>query len=123
MTANGNANAARKGSRDTADDGSLAALRLQHKASVRRFHCRTVSLRDLVDKKIFVLGYADEVTTRFGDGRTVVHCKYDLADEESFKFITASSEIAEIMRDIDQLDAFPRSVTVKAENNRIFWLE
>ena len=123
MTANENDNAARKGGRDTTDDGSLAALRLQHKATVRRFHCRTVSLRDLVDKKIFVLGYADEVTTRFGDGRTVVHCKYNLADEDSFKFITASSEIAEIMRDIEQLDAFPRSATVKTDNNRVFWME
>lgn len=123
MTANGNANAAREGSRDTADDSSLAALRLQHKASVRRFHCRTVSLRELVGKKIFILGYADDVTTRFGDGRTVVHCKYNLADEDSFKFITASSEIAEIMHDIDQLDAFPRSATVKTDNNRVFWME
>ena len=106
------------------DDGSLSSLGLQRLSRQRRFHVPTVSLRELVGKKFWVCDFAPDVRTRYGEGRTVVLCKYnrDDAPEKAFKFITASSEIAEIMQCVEDLSAFPRFVTVRQDQN-CFYLE
>lgn len=107
---------------NTQDDGSLNFLNIPPDASNKQFHSQEVSQQALINTSFWIVDYAKNVHTRYGDDRYLVKCKRELTDVESqsFKFFTGSKSIKYILDKIDELDAFPRKVTMRVKGNCYF---
>ena len=101
------------------DDGSLSFLNIKPNESNKHFNGREVTQQSLINTSFWVIDYAKDVKTRFGEGRYVVKGKYELSDMESqsFKFFTNSQDIKYILDKIGELNAFPRKVTMRMKGN------
>ena len=109
------------------DDGTLAFLNLPRDPNSRSFNCDTVSQQKLVNTEFYVCDYLEEIQTKFSkqkgtSGQTLVLIKkrQEDPDSEALKFFTGSKEILYVLGKLRELDAFPRKVTMRCNNNRYF---
>lgn len=111
------------------DDGSLAFLNIPRDEKSRSFNCDETTQSKLVNTSFWVVDYIEDVPTRFSKqkgtkGQTLVKIKpeKDSSESESKKFFTGSQEIAYILGQIKERNAFPRKVTMRGNGNR-YWFE
>lgn len=106
------------------DDGSLSFLDIKPNEANKHFNGREVTQQSLINTTFWIVDYIKDVKTKYGSGRYLIKGKYELNDIESqsFKFFTNSQDIKYILDRIDELDAFPRKVTMRVKGN-YYYLE
>lgn len=69
-----------------------------------------------------MLDYFDGMHTKFGADRILVKIKFNIEDndENSFKFFTNSTDIKYVLSKVREMEAFPRCVTMRCNNNRYY---
>lgn len=72
------------------------------------FNCDRISIENLVNKRIEVLGAVSDVKTQHGSGRTLVHCK---DNEKELKFFTNCKMIKDVLSQLTEKD-FPFFTTI-----------
>jgi hypothetical protein len=83
------------------------------------FNCQQVSITDVVNCEIEVLDYIQNVKTKHGDGRYLIHYRQDGADG---KFFSNSTNIKNAIDQVAKED-FPFSTIIRATkcgNGKIF---
>ncbi|MDR3140545.1 MAG: hypothetical protein LBU37_02270 [Tannerellaceae bacterium] len=73
------------------------------------FNCNQVSITDVVNCEIEVLGYISNVKTQHGDGRCLAHYKYNGVEG---KFFSNSTSIKNALDQIDEQN-FPFSTIIR----------
>lgn len=106
------------------DDGSLSFLAIKPNEHNKHFNGHEVTQQSLINTTFWIVDYIKDVKTKYGEGRYLIKGKYELDDIESqsFKFFTNSQDIKYILDRIDELDAFPRKVTMRVKGN-YYYLE
>lgn len=104
------------------DDGTLSFLNIPPDRGNRHFNCDETTQQKLTNKTFYVIGFIDNVTTKFGDNRYLVKIKYNLDDDDNQarKFFTNSQEIKYVLEEIQKRNAFPRLVTMRASGTRYY---
>lgn len=104
------------------DDGSLSFLNIKPDEKNKHFNSREVTQQSLINTTFWIVDYAKDVKTKYGEGRYLVKGKNALEDAESqsFKFFTNSQDIKYILDKIAELNAFPRRVTMRMKGNYYF---
>lgn len=110
---------------DEKDNVSLSCLNIPMNPNNRSFNCKTITQSELVNTRITILGFLEDVPTKYSrqkgtSGQILVHIKTQDGDER--KFFTGSQEIAYVLRWVQENSTFPRTAIVKCLNNR-YWLE
>lgn len=103
----------------TTDDGSLSFLKIKPDENNKHFNSKEVTQQSLINITFWIVDYAKDVKTKYGEGRYLVKGKNSLDDAESqsFKFFTNSRDIKYILDKIDEMNAFPRKVTMRMKGN------
>jgi hypothetical protein len=108
------------------DDGTLKWLNIDINEGLtgkdKYFNGKEVHLKDIFDKKVYVLDYADNITTKYGDNRMIISLKYDLDSEESFKLFISNQRVKRVMIEIGKRKKFPRKLTFK-NNGKTYYVE
>lgn len=76
------------------------------------FNCQQVSITDILNSEIEVLGFLSDVKTKHGEGRYLVHYKTTDGSEEG-KFFTNSQSLKNALSQIKEED-FPFITVIKA---------
>lgn len=76
------------------------------------FNCQQVSVTDVLNSEIEVLGYLPDVKTQHGEGRCLIHFKR-LDDGSEGKFFTNSSALKGVLSQVNEED-FPFITTIRA---------
>ena len=101
------------------DDGSLNFLNIERNKDCREFNCRVITQQELVNREFFLVDFLRDVQTKNGL-RYLIFIKFDLKDSEieGRKFFTNSQSIKYILDKIEEMNAFPRKVTLKGIGNK-----
>lgn len=107
------------------DNGSISCLNIPENPQNRSFNCKTITQSELVNTKITILGFIEDVPTKYTrqkgtNGQVLVHIHTQDGDER--KFFTGSQDIAYVLRWVRDNSTFPRTATMKCFNNR-YWIE
>lgn len=107
------------------DDGSLAFLNLKRDENVRYFNCDVVKASNILNTKIWIFDYIEDVKTKYSENQCLVKIKYDkdAPESEAKKFFTGSDEIKSILKKIKEMNAFPRCVTLRKGSGNQFFFE
>lgn len=110
------------------DDGSLAFLNIQRDINNRSFNCDEITQSKLVNTSFWVVDFIEDVPTRYSkakgsSGQTLVKIKphKDSVESECKKFFTGSIEILYVLQKIQEMQKFPRRVTLRSSGNRFFF--
>lgn len=110
------------------DDGTLAFLNIPRNKASRSFNCDTTTQQKLVNTQFYVCDFLEDVPTRFtkqkgtaGQTLVLIKKKHDTPDSEAQKFFTGSQDIIYVLDKLREMDAFPRLVTMRCNNNRYFF--
>ena len=108
--------------RPETDDGTLAFLQIEPADGAKRFNCRETTQQQLINKTFWLCDYIKGVHTKHGDDRYIVLIKDepDAPMGEARKFFTNSRDIKHILDRIEELQAFPRRVTMKASGSHYY---
>lgn len=111
------------------DDGSLEFLKIPRDKSSRSFNCDETTQSKLVNTTFWVVDFIENVPTKFSKakgnkGQTLVKIKpeKDSPESDAKKFFTGSADILYVLQKIEEMNKFPRKVTLKGNGNR-FWFE
>lgn len=111
------------------DDGSLSFLRIPPDKNSKSFQCPQTTQSNLVNTSFWVQAFFEDVQTKYSrqkgeKGQTLVKItpERDSPESEARKFFTGSKEILYILKKIEELNAFPRKVTLKS-NGKQFYFE
>lgn len=101
------------------DDGSLNFLNIERNKDCREFNCRVITQQELVNREFYLVDFLRDVQTKNG-ARYLIFIKFDLKDSEieGRKFFTNSQSIKYILDKIEEMNAFPRKVTLKGIGNK-----
>lgn len=80
----------------------------------KMFECPTVSINDLVNRKIIVKDFESDVKTKQGDGRYVVRIDDDAGRD--CKFFTNSIELKQLLDKAREIDELPFRTTIARKN-------
>lgn len=76
------------------------------------FNCQQVSITDILNSEIEVLGYLPDVKTKHGEGRYLIHFKH-IEEGYEGKFFTNSTTLKSVLHQVGEED-FPFITTIKA---------
>lgn len=76
------------------------------------FNCQQVSVTDILNSEIEVLGYLPNVKTKHGEGRCLVHFKH-IEENYEGKFFTNSTTLKSALSQVGEED-FPFLTVIKA---------
>lgn len=76
------------------------------------FNCQQVSITDILNSEIEVLGFLPDVKTKHGEGRCLIHFKHT-EDGTEGKFFTNSTTLKSILSQVNEED-FPFVTVIKA---------
>lgn len=77
----------------------------------KMYDCRSVSVAEIVNSEIEVIDFALGVTTKYGDGRAVVHFRHASTGEDG-KFFTACRCLLRALGQVHEAD-LPFLTTIK----------
>ena len=103
------------------DDGSLEFLNIPAEEGNKQFHGKEINQSELANRTFWVLDITI-TNTKFGKDRMLVRGKMNLDDDKEFKFFTNSREVKYKLQKIDEMNKFPRRMTMKGMGNR-YWVE
>lgn len=105
------------------DDGSLSFLNIPPDSNKKYFHCDEITQQKLLGKSFWVIDFAENIPTRYGQERYLVKIKFncDDPDNDARKFFTNSTEIKYILDKIKELNKLPRKVTMRSDCNRFYF--
>lgn len=105
--------------------GLLSDINKQYESQGGFFNCKTIQLSQLVNKAFYILDYAKEAKTKFGDGRYVVKVSGRLGDAPELhrKFLTNSSRIKFTLDMLKEKDALPYRVVVQYSGKQYYFEE
>lgn len=90
----------------------FSELGIKQADNERIFNCQQVSITDVLNTEIEVLGYLPDVKTKHGEGRCLVHFRQSDNRAEG-KFFTNSSSIKHALQQVRDED-FPFLTTIRA---------
>lgn len=106
------------------DDGGLGCLNIPVNKDLKRFNNKVITQQELINRTFWVIDYFTNVKTKYGL-QYLVKIKFDLNggedDTNARKFFTGSSDIKYILDKLDEMDKFPRRVTMKVAGNRYYF--
>ena len=100
------------------NERTLQSLNIKPDSENKHFHCRETTQQKLINTSFVVLDYIDGVKTKFGGSRYIVKIQLDDGTEQ--KFFTNSQEIKYVLGKVEEKNAFPVRVTMRAEGSRYF---
>ena len=105
------------------DDESLAFLNIPPDESRQYFNVSETTQSALVNTSFWVIGFFKDVPTKNGP-KDLVKIKRNLEDSETEarKFFTGSKDIKYTLRKIEEMNKFPRRVTLRGSGMK-YWLE
>jgi hypothetical protein len=109
--------------RPDGDDGSLSFLNIPPDASRQYFNVKETTQGELVNTSFWIIGFFKDVPTKNGP-KYLVKIKTNIDDAEinARKFFTGSQDIKYILNKIEEMNKFPRRVTMRG-NGMKYWLE
>ena len=108
---------------NTEDDGSLEWLKIPADKANRHFNCQETTQQKLTNLTFWVFDYIEGVKTKFGSDRVLVKIKMkcDDPDSQAKKFFTNSKELRYVLEKINEMNKFPRKVTLRASGTRYYF--
>ena len=110
------------------DDGSLECLKIPRDENNRSFNCDETTQSKLVNTTFWVVDFIEDVPTKFSKakgnkGQTLVKIKpeKDSPDRAAKKFLTGTADIIYILQKINEMNKFPRRVTLRGNGNRYYF--
>lgn len=77
------------------------------------YNCQQVSVTDVLNNEIEVLGFLPDVKTKHGEGRCLVHFRFTDGSGGEGKFFTNSSSLKGVLAQVRHED-FPFITTIRA---------
>ncbi len=90
----------------------FSELNIQPEDERKIFNCQQVSITDILNSEIEVLGFLPNVKTKHGEGRYLIHYKTTDGTEEG-KFFTNSESLKKVLDQVPD-DDFPFITVIKA---------
>lgn len=90
----------------------FSELGIKQSEDLTIFNCVQVSITDILNSEIEVIGYLPNVKTMHGEGRCLVHFKH-LGEGYEGKFFTNSASLKSVLAQVAE-DDFPFITIIKA---------
>lgn len=106
------------------DDGTLACLRIPADRANKRFLCREERQENLIGKTFWLQDFFPDVQTRYGI-RHIYKASYekDAPESEAFKVFTGATACKYILEKLQELEKYPRRVTLRKEGKNNYFFE
>ena len=99
----------------------FSELGIKREDSEKIFNCQQVSITDILNSELEVLGFLPNVKTKHGEGRYLVHFKH-VDNSIEGKFFTNSASLKSVLDQVKAED-FPFITVIKAQrcgNGKLF---